>query len=847
MTDSVRRPSFARAQAGAAIAAAFAVAAACHGGSATGGRAPAEPAPPGVLPRTVLGVTVEPASGQPPALDEGMPRLTPVLEDPRLAGARDREAAGDGAGAAREIERVLGTAVPPQAQACAWSYLAGRLHLAAGEPAEAAAAFLAATGLRSVTAADGLVGGRSAADSGAVACSATSAAASAATATTVVASVAGPTACPLASYARLREAEALVRSSRYDEALAALNDLDANVPEDEVKLTSADAYVGKGDRYAAVTAWRSLLASSPHGNRWVDTAIQLAKALLDGVDGPPESRAQEALDLATRVVVEAPAVADKLDAGGLRERAAAAAKKRVPPLTVEERVRQAQALLDAAQPRRAHDVADGILRAVPSGGKEHVVAACRAAIQRAQSLPRGKADQAADAWGNAIARCRDDDSLVTALYQGARASASAKRRTEALARFAEVERRFPKHRLADDARFRAALILEDQGDLGRALTMLESIADVYPDGDMGGDALFRVALEKLARHDLDGAKAPLDRLLAVPPESLGWGSECRAEYFRARLAQLSGDAADAQARYAAIVTNRPLSYYMLLAYARLRALDDGAARATLEAAVRREPAGPFLDRPHPELQSPAFERFVRLLEVGEIDAARRDAIVGGFVSESAEPDVVWTVAWLYERAGAPELGHAFSRARLVDYRTHWPAGRWRLAWEVAFPRVWNATVLRESDGSRVPPPLTWAIMREESAFDPDARSIANAQGLMQLMPGTARLVAQGTSIPADEDALHRPDVSIALGARLLSSLRTTFADRPALAIAAYNGGTVAVRRWLAEHSGDDFDIFVERIPFDETRNYLKRVLASQSAYAYLYAPAALDELVTLFP
>src|SRR5207237_1584358 len=140
--------------------------------------------------------------------------------------------------------------------------------------------------------------------------------------------------------------------------------------------------------------------------------------------------------------------------------------------------------------------------------------------------------------------------------------------------------------------------------------------------------------------------------------------ECRAEYFRARLAELAGDTADAQTRYAAIVTNRPLSYYMLLAYARLRAIDDGAARATLEASVRREPPGPFLDRPHPELQSPAFARFVRLLEVGEVDAARRGA--GGFVSEGADDDVVWTVAWLYDRAGVPELGHAFSRARVVD-------------------------------------------------------------------------------------------------------------------------------------------------------------------------------------
>src|SRR5262249_13188678 len=157
------------------------------------------------------------------------------------------------------------------------------------------------------------------------------------------------------------------------------------------------------------------------------------------------------------------------------------------------------------------------------------------------------------------------------------------------------------------------------------------------------------------------------------------------------------------------------------------------------------------------------------------------------------PEVLWTIGWLYDRAGAPDLGHGFGRSRLSDYRAHWPAGRWKLAWQTAFPRAWDTIVARESETTNIPAPLTWAIMREESAFNPDAHSAANAIGLMQLLAGTARLVARGTTLPADEPALHRPDVSIALGARLLSQLRTSFSANPALAIAAYNGGAGAVR------------------------------------------------------
>jgi soluble lytic murein transglycosylase len=281
---------------------------------------------------------------------------------------------------------------------------------------------------------------------------------------------------------------------------------------------------------------------------------------------------------------------------------------------------------------------------------------------------------------------------------------------------------------------------------------------------------------------------------------------------------------------------------MLLAHARLRSLDAPLARATAESAIKAEPAGRFLTREHPLLASSQFGRFVRLLEVGEIDAARHEASAGGMTAEDVDPEVLWTLAWLYDRAGAPEIGHAFARSRLAQYRGHWPVGRWRLAWEAAFPRPWADLVLRESTSAQIPPALAWAIMREESAFIPDAKSAAGALGLMQLMPATAKKVAGDASTDFDDVLLKRPEVSIALGARLLASLRQTFSGRPDEAVASYNAGPVAVRRWIADGSNDPPDLFVERIKFDETRAYVKRVLESQAAYAYLYAPSTLDEL-----
>jgi soluble lytic murein transglycosylase len=734
-----------------------------------------------------------------------MPRLAVVLDDPRLTAARDRARLHDLSGAAAVLDTVGAQVSLGPAQVCAWAYASGRMHLEVGENREAIASFE-----RVLASAD---------DAGAP--------------------------CPLRPYAALRAGEALVRAGRPDDAIARLRAVGDDIAaRDETRLALADAYAMKGDRAAAVELWRALLAASAHGVRWADTSLQLGAAILDGSER--DAHAQEALDLATRVLVEAPAVAEHADVAGLRSRAAAALNRPgAPPLTPDERARQAQAWLDAGQPKRATEAASALLKALAKGDKTYRDAACKAAIVRAQAVPRGKSDRAADAWGEAIARCEGEDAQVTALYYGGKASASAHRQAEATARFALVERRFPHHRLADDARFHAALVAYDAGDEAAYLTMLGSIPDLYPGGDMKGEALVRVALAKLGQRDLDAAKAALDRAIAATSDDSALATAGRAAYYRARVAQLAGELEDAKNRYATLVTGEPLAFAMLLAYARLSALDAAAARAAVQAAVSREPAGSLLTRPHEELESPVFDRFARLLEVGEVDAARREAAAGGLVADGVDPEVLWTVAWAYDRSGAPELGHSFARSRLVDYRAHWPAGRWKLAWQLAFPRPWEDVVAAESASAGIETALTWAIMREESAFNPDAHSAANAIGLMQLLGGTARLVARGTTIPFDDTALRRPEVSIALGARLLGSLRTSFSDNPSLAIAAYNGGAGNVRRWLAERGSDDFDVFVDRIPFDETRNYLKRVLSSEAAYAYLYAPKALDELLAL--
>jgi soluble lytic murein transglycosylase len=143
-------------------------------------------------------------------------------------------------------------------------------------------------------------------------------------------------------------------------------------------------------------------------------------------------------------------------------------------------------------------------------------------------------------------------------------------------------------------------------------------------------------------------------------------------------------------------------------------------------------------------------------------------------------------------------------------------------------------VQAEARSSGVDPALVYAVMREESAFDPDAVSSANAYGLMQLIVPTAQTLARRDNLLVSPAALRRPKLNVTLGCRMLAELSTRFDVNPLLAIPGYNAGPGRPARWLKERPSTEFDLWVELVPFPETRRYTKRVLSSRAVYAFLY-------------
>lgn len=197
----------------------------------------------------------------------------------------------------------------------------------------------------------------------------------------------------------------------------------------------------------------------------------------------------------------------------------------------------------------------------------------------------------------------------------------------------------------------------------------------------------------------------------------------------------------------------------------------------------------------------------------------------------------YMISRIYESQEAYYKSITSLRALFPEYASY-PAGAMpNEIWRLLFPiRHWDAISDRASK-HQLNPSLILGLIRQESAFNQNARSAADARGLMQILPSTAPKLARQEGISRySAKKLYQADINIALGTRYLSSLVLQY-GKIELALAAYNAGSTRVNRWLQEFGTDDMTEFVERIPFSETRGYIRQVLSNRAVYQLLISSA----------
>lgn len=649
---------------------------------------------------------------------------------------------------------------------------------------------------------------------------------------------------PLAADARLRAARLLVDTAQPAEALVRLE----NVPGlatlvDEVSLLRARGLAALRRVDEAAPIWRAYLAREPRPSDWQTEAIRFARALLEE---PSTAHAEAALAAVGLVIYQSPYGRGVGEARELEERALSTlpfeVRRRYVEPARDDEVARARTLADANQPREALALADKTLGALVKQGADTGASSCELHSARGKALASLKRySESSEAFGVAIERCTGG-ALATAYFLGARSSLRGGRPALARQRYAELEARFRDHRLADDARVHGAEAARDLGDHAAFTSMLLPIAADYPDGDMVDQGLFSLALARIQEADWAGAVLPLERALALKRRGRPYWAEGRPQYFLGRAYLALGRGDEGKALLASVIRDFPLSYFMLLAYTRLRSIDAALADRAVAEAEAREPRGRFVIPDHPELHRLEFLRAVELVRQGDGAAALRELEALGVRDRKAHPSLAWASAALLARIEAAAESHGILRS-LDTWTEHFPAGMWRPVWELAYPRPYLAVVPGVTARFGIPEHLAYAIMREESAFKPGASSPAAAYGLMQLIVPTAKTMAKPLGLAYDERALKTPAINITLGSRFLSVLTRRFAYDPLLAIPGYNAGPGAPERWVEAQPGADFDVFVESIPYTETREYTKRVMKTMAAYAVLYGKGLAGELV----
>jgi len=299
-------------------------------------------------------------------------------------------------------------------------------------------------------------------------------------------------------------------------------------------------------------------------------------------------------------------------------------------------------------------------------------------------------------------------------------------------------------------------------------------------------------------------------------------------YWRAKSAQKAGMPYEAEKLLEYLAGYYPYTYYGM------------RACQTLDQKVPSVPASGLV---LPELSEFSagdvhFEKFRELAGLGLFEEAKTEAAAMVSFSQDAALSRLGKLCLSLAQNAQKNYRHSIKTLEAQRewdfYSTDIDPEKY-LAMNLAYPKAFKDQVFIFSRKYGVDPYLMFALIREESRFDPKAVSRAKARGLSQIMPRTGRGLAKKLELrPYRASSLSNPALNIRMGVYYLSLLLKRFGGDKHLALASYNGGAGNVDKWLSGLEYSDIDEFVENIPFKETKLYVKKVLESYWQYKRLY-------------
>jgi len=632
-------------------------------------------------------------------------------------------------------------------------------------------------------------------------------------------------ASPIADYVRWLLADAYARRENWTTSRELALSVAARHRESRLApralLVAAWASSRAGDEVGAQETLGKLIADYPDAEE-VPEALYLLGMTAEG-RGHLEAAAAAYREL----TLLAPATGY---ASGASDRLSGLARAgvRITPLSIQQRLDRADRLLRGGVAQAAADEAERVAADAHDVGV--VVRALKVVSDASQRL--GRYDAAARALELAVARAPAEHKPLLQLEQarllirsgnkdGAQKEKDNKEKAftvlaSVVATGAEPE--------AAEAMYVQARLLEERRRDTLAEDTYRALGRRFPAREAAGAALWRLGWLSYLRGDIGAAELHWTRLTEMPG---GRAHRLAALYWTGRAKEQLGAGDAAQRSYQRVLTEAPRSYYGILAERRV-----AGGRASV-----REPGEPTVRLPADPREAiagdPGFERVDLLRRLGLVDLALGE--LGDVVQRSVGDSVrLYGLSRAYVDSERYHLALRVMRRNFSGLATSGHPSIPRAFWELLYPWPWRAEVTEVAERMGLDPCFVAAVVREESSYYPRAVSRAGARGLMQLMPGTAQpmVAGRGWSFRGG-DLLDEPAANIELGTSFLAQLLREFTD-PRLALAAYNAGPRRARQWWQARRNDDVEIWVEEIPFDETRHYVKRVMLSWGEYRRIY-------------
>lgn len=377
--------------------------------------------------------------------------------------------------------------------------------------------------------------------------------------------------------------------------------------------------------------------------------------------------------------------------------------------------------------------------------------------------------------------------------------------------------RHPASREAVDIVFFRGDDHQDAGRLTQAIEQYRLTTTMLPTADRAGLARMRWGQIHLARGEPQEAADVFRSYLEEFPGGRRWEE---ATYWASHAARAAGDTAGTGELIARLVTESPLSYY-----AHIAAEVHGSV---IPFPVERN-AGPAL--PPPDWLAGELET-LEVLDEADLEEGAESLLTRLKAAVRGSTELMLALARALNERGRTIDGIRLG-LELREAGEEWS----RPLLEVVYPFPFRALVTSRAEELGLDPYLVAGLIRQESAFVPSIGSSAGAIGLMQIMPATGRQLARAAGPWGyTTESLKTAEVNVHLGTLYLDELLERYDGDIPLVLSAYNAGPTRANRWRRFPEAEDPHRFTERIPFVETRGYVKNVVRNRALYRRLYGP-----------